>query len=202
MRYLSRAHGENSGYRWRCGGLGNSMGSGVHSGYWLLLASQGFEKFIGREGLDQDRDALRRNRVHRLRSDVAGHHDGRYVPLPRAARRCLMVISTYHFLSHAGCSHTAAHPGAGPALLIFQSQSFPSPLQRWWRQPLSSSTVSRSDERTWMPRPRSRERCPGSFPLWGRTGGGTSGTLISDRPRGTSMKNRVPFPGIERTSIL
>ncbi len=46
----------------------------------LLLASQGFQKFFGQEGLDQDRDTLRRNRVHRLQSGVAGHHGGRYVP--------------------------------------------------------------------------------------------------------------------------
>jgi hypothetical protein len=29
-----------------------------------------------------------------------------------------------------------------------------------------------------------------------------SGTLTPDRPRGTSMKNRVPLPGVERTSTL
>ena len=44
------------------------------------LVSEGFQKFFGQKGLDQDRDTLRGNRAHRLRPDVAGHHDGRYVP--------------------------------------------------------------------------------------------------------------------------
>lgn len=49
-------------------------------GYSLLLASQGVQKFFGREGLDQDRDTLCRNQIHRLRSGVASHHCGRYAP--------------------------------------------------------------------------------------------------------------------------
>ena|SRR5947209_13077116 len=40
---------------------------------------QGFQKFFCQEGLDEDRDTLRRNRIHCLGSGVAGHDDGRYV---------------------------------------------------------------------------------------------------------------------------
>jgi hypothetical protein len=57
---------------------GNSRGRGAHSAS-RRLASQGFQKFFGREGLDQDKDTLRRNRFHRLRSGVASHHDGRNI---------------------------------------------------------------------------------------------------------------------------
>jgi hypothetical protein len=35
------------------------MGWSFHSGYLLLLASQGFQKLSGQEGLDYDKDTLR-----------------------------------------------------------------------------------------------------------------------------------------------
>jgi hypothetical protein len=83
VRYLSGV-----GHAARIAGNSLALGvtwqfNGTRRSRWLLallLASQGFQKFFGQEGLDQDRDTLRRNRVHRLRSDVAGHHDGVYVP--------------------------------------------------------------------------------------------------------------------------
>jgi len=82
VRYLSRV-----GHAARIPGIIGAAAAwqfnGMRRSRWLLallLASQGFQKFFGQEGLDQDRDTLRRNRVHRLRSGVAGHHGGRYVP--------------------------------------------------------------------------------------------------------------------------
>src|SRR3981189_3038769 len=82
VRYLSRV-----GHAARIPGIiGAAVAwqfNGMRRSRWLLgllLASQGFQKFFGQEGLDQERDTLRRDRVHRLRSGVAGHHGGRYVP--------------------------------------------------------------------------------------------------------------------------
>ena len=86
VRYLSK-HDTGREFRIyrRCGRLAIQWDEAVRL-LALRLASQGSQKFFGREGFDQDRDPLRRNRIHRLRSGVAGHHCGGYTPAKGGAQ--------------------------------------------------------------------------------------------------------------------